>query len=138
MQLTTAILADDAAVLEGKLYVFGGGWDSIQVAAVPTMVARVALALVVRVEYSEALRDIPISIELLDEDDHPLGPRVEGVLNVGHAPRTRPGTPAFASQALRFEGLRIEAFGGYRFRVSSDDVELASVPFRVHKIPGLR
>src|SRR5437660_1761291 len=118
------MLADDAAVLDGKLYVFGGGWDSVQVASVPVTLARVALALVVRVEYNEALRDLPIQIELLDEDDQRLGPPIQGFLNAGHAPRTRPGTPVFVPQALRFENLRIEAPGGYRFRVSSEDDEL--------------
>jgi hypothetical protein len=61
-----------------------------------------ALALVFRIEYNEALADIPFVIELVDEDDRPVGPRIEGVINAGHPPRTRRGTPTFQPLAMTF------------------------------------
>ena len=139
VEVTTALLADAATVENGKLYVHGGGWSVINTRELPVTHASMALALIFRVEYSEALSDHAISIELLDEDDQAIGARVDGVIHVGHPPRTRPGTPAFVPQAIRFNLLRFEREGGYRFRVSVSGEEIASVPFRLlrqQKAPG--
>jgi hypothetical protein len=134
MDVTTLMLADDAAVLGGKLYVHGGGWDWVQVAAMPTTIARMALVVTFRVEYGEALTDHKLVIDLVDEDDQVTGDvRVEGTLTVGHPPGLRRGEASFVSQALRFEGLRFDHFAGYRFRIFLNDQEpaLASMPFRL-------
>jgi hypothetical protein len=131
MDVTTAMLADAASVESGKLFIHGGAWDTIDVGSVPAMQPTMALALVFRIEYDEALADIPIVIELLDEDDHPLGPRIEGVINAGHPPRTRRGTPTFQPLAMTFNMIPFDHEGGYRFKVSSGERELASAPFRV-------
>jgi hypothetical protein len=132
MRATTAMLADAARVEGGKLFVHGGGWDSITVPAIPAVHPCLALVLVFRVEYSEALEDIPIVIDLLDEDDQPMGPHIEATLNAGHAPRTKVGTPTFVPQTISFNMLPLNRAGGFRFRVMSRDAEIASVPFRVH------
>jgi hypothetical protein len=131
MDVTTAMLADAASVEGGKLFVHGGAWDTINVRAIPAVHPTIALVVVFRIQYDEALTDIPIVIELLDEDDQPLGPRIEGVVNAGHPPRTRRGTPTFHPLAMAFNMLPFDHEGGYRFRVTSGDRELASVPFRV-------
>jgi len=134
MQVTTAMLADAASVESGKLYVHGGGWDTIDVAAVPATHPTLALVLIFRIEYDEALADIPIVIELLDEDDKPLELRLEGKMNAGHPPRLRPGTATFHPLALPFAMLTFQREGGYRFRVTSQGREVASIPLRVRAI----
>jgi len=134
MQITTALLADAARVESGKLFVHGGAWDTIDVATIPAVHPTMALVLVIRVEYSEALSDIPLVIELIDEDDKPIGPRVEGIINAGHAPRTKRGTPTFQPVAMTFNLIAFDHEGGYRFRVSTGDHELASIPFRVRTV----
>lgn len=135
VEVTTAMLADAATVENGKLYVHGGAWSVINARDFPVTHPSMALALVFRVEYTEALEDHPIVIELLDEDDRPVGPRIDGIIHVGHPPRMRPGTPSFVPQAIRFNSLRFERDGGYRFRVAVHDEEVASVPFRVVRSP---
>ncbi len=135
MQVTTAMLADAASVERGKLFVHGGGWDNIDVAAIPAVHPTMALVLIFQIDYGEALDDIPIVIELLDEDDKPLELRIEGKINAGHPPRTRRGTPTFHPLALPFNMLTFDHEGGYRFRVTSGDDELASIPFRVRTMP---
>jgi hypothetical protein len=131
MDVTTAMLADAARVEAGKLFIHGGGWDLIQVPGLPFMQPCMALALIFRVPYDEALTDIPILIELVDEDENSMGPRIEGVINSGHPPRTRRGTPTFQPLAMSFNLLPFEHEGGYRFKVMTGDQELASIPFRV-------
>jgi hypothetical protein len=136
MEVTTAMLADAARVESGKLYIHGGAWDTIDVGAVPAVHPTMALALVFRIEYDQALADIPFLIELVDEDDRSLGPRIEGVMNAGHPPRTRRGTPSFQPLAMTFNMVSFDHEGGYRFKVVSQDRELASVPFRVRTAPS--
>jgi hypothetical protein len=135
MKATTAMLADAATVESGKLFVHGGGWDVINVGTIPATHPTMALVLILRIEYDEALADIPVIIELLDEDDKPLGPRLEGVVNAGHPPRTKRGTPTFHPLAVAFNMIPFPHEGGYRFRVTTGDSELASVPFRVRTTP---
>ena len=125
------MLADAAQVERGKLFVHGGGWDNISVANIPAVHPSMALVLLFRIEYDEALDDIPVSIDLVDEDDQPVGPHIEAVINAGHPPRTRRGTPTFVPQAITVTMLPLQRAGGFRYRVRSRDEELASVPFRV-------
>jgi hypothetical protein len=134
MDVTTAMLADAASVEDGKLFVHGGAWDVIDVHNTPAVHPTLALVLVFRIPYDEALADIPIVIELLDEDDQPAGPRMEGAINAGHPPRTRRGTPNFYPLQLTFNMLEFGHEGGYRFKVTSGDRELASVPFQVRTV----
>ncbi len=131
MIVTTAMLADAARVEGGKLYVHGGGWDRISTTSFPTTHSTLALALVFRIEYDEALNDIPITIVLETEDGEQMGPEIEGMINAGHAPGTDRGAPAFHPLAITLNGLQFESAGRYRFRVTSTDMELATVPFYV-------
>jgi hypothetical protein len=136
MRLTTSLLADAARVEGGKLYIHGGGWDRINVSGLPSTHPTMALVLIFEIPYDEALRDQSMSIHLLDEDDSPLGPEIKGMLNVGHAPRTKPGAPTFVPQAITIQLVTFERPGRYRFRVLTGDVELASVPFEVSLNPA--
>jgi hypothetical protein len=131
MEATTAMLADAASVERGKLFVHGGGWDTIDVAAIPATHPTMALVLVFRIDYDEALADIPILIELLDEDDKPRELRVEGRINAGHPPRLRRGMPTFHPLALTFNMLTFDHEGGYRFKVTSGEHDLASISLQV-------
>jgi hypothetical protein len=131
MDLTRAIIADAAVVQGGKLYVHGGGWDAIQANALPVTHPSLALAFVMRVEYSEAMTDIPIVIELLDDDEKAAGPRIDGKVRVGHPAIAQPGNPIFVPQAITFNVLQFARYGMYRFRVSSNGVTLGETPFRI-------
>lgn len=131
MEVTAAFLADAARVEAAKLYVHGGGWDTISVDEFPAMHPTMALVWILKIEYDEALDDIPMSVALLDEDDRPVGPRLEGVISTGHAPRQRRGAPNFVPQTLTLNMVPFEQQGGYRFKISSGDMELQSVSFRV-------
>lgn len=125
------MLADAASVEGGKLFVHGGAWDGIYVRNFPAVHPTMALVLVFRIEYDEALNDIPIVIELLDEDDRPAGQRIEGTLNAGHPPGTRRGTPTFHPLQVSFPMLEFSHEGGYRFKVTLGERQVASVPFQV-------
>lgn len=131
MELTRTLIADAAVVQGGKLYVHGGGWDTIQATALPVTHPSLALAFVMRVEYLEALTDIPFLIELVDDDERSLGVKLEGTVRVGHPAMHQPGSPVFVPQAVTFNLLQFTRFGTYRFRISSGGATLAEAPFRV-------
>jgi hypothetical protein len=135
MEATTAMLADAATVEKGKVFIHGGGWDTIDVGTTPVTHPTMALVLIFRIGYDEALAGIPIVIELLDEDNKPLQLRIEGRINAGHPPRLRRGMPTFHPLAMTFNMLTFDHEGGYRFRVSSGDDELASIPLWVRATP---
>jgi hypothetical protein len=131
MKITAAMLADAATVQQGKLYIHGGGWDAISVESLPATQPSMALAWIFRVEYAEALQDIPFIVDLLDEDDTPLDLRLEAAINVGHPPGSRPGDPTFVPFQWTLNLLPLPQAGGYRFRIRVEERELASIPFRV-------
>jgi len=125
------MLADNATVANGKLFIHGGGWDLIGAAASPTIHPTMALALVFQVEHSEALSDIPITVDLVDDDEQPVGVHADGTLNVGHPAGMKPGSALFVPYAIQLPPLQLNAPMTYRFKVQSGERELASVPFRV-------
>ena len=141
MDLMAALAADAAVVERGKLYIHGAGWDTVWAASFPVTHPTMALALLFRIEYSEALTDIPIAIELVDDDDQPVGiAKIEGKINVGHAPGTKPGQPIFVPQAITLPMLQFPKEGSYIFRIASGTRSLGTVTFRVAPaatIPGL-
>lgn len=136
MVVTTALLADAAVVADGKLYVHGGGWDTIYSLSFPTTQPTLAVALLIRVEYSEALTDLPVRVELLDEDENPAGPSMQASLNIGHPAGMKPGTPLFIPQAITLKSQSFARPGEYRFKISSGAHELASIPFRLAPLPA--
>jgi hypothetical protein len=131
MELARILIADAAVVQGGKLYIHGGGWDGIHANALPVTHPSLAIAFVMRVEYLEALTDIPIVIELLDDDEKPAGPRLDGKVRVGHPAIAQPGNPLFVPQAVTFNLLTFTRYGTYRFRLSGSGVTLGETPFRV-------
>lgn len=130
------MVADAAVKVEGKLYINGGGWNTIFTSHVPTTHPALALVLIFRVSWHEINEDIPILIELIDEDGQPLPLRGEGSLRVGAPPFVKKGVDLYDSYARMFYGLVFEKLGLYRFRVSSKDKELASVPIHVALMRG--
>ena len=64
------MLADAAAVLDGKLYVHGGGWDVIYSNQVPATHAAMALVLIFKLDWHEANENLPLAIQVQDEDRH--------------------------------------------------------------------
>ena len=67
MRLTTAMLADAAQVQGGKLFVLGGGFDTISARTVPVVHRSLTLAMVAEVDPDERHRDLEIAISLMDQ-----------------------------------------------------------------------
>jgi hypothetical protein len=131
MQVTTAMLADAATVAGGKLYVHGGGWNAIIATQIPANHPTLALALAFKMDWHEGNEDLPIVIELVNEDGKPAGVRVERTLRIAPTPIVKKGADLYEYTAHTFNGLRFDEYGAYRFQVVHDGQVLASVPLIV-------
>ncbi len=131
MKLTAAFLADAAQVTAGKLYVLGGAFDTVTARTFPAVHRSLAVVLIAEVGPGDRNRDLPIRIQLLDEDGGELGIESQGNLRVG-APSALPaGASSIVPLVSAFGNIRFPTPGGYVFRISHEDEELGQIPFRM-------
>ncbi len=133
MKLTAAFLADAAQVTAGKLYVLGGAFDTITARQFPAVHRSLAVVLVAEVGPGDRNRDLPIRIELLNEDGGSLGVESQGNLRVG-APSALPaGASSLVPLVSAFGNLRFPTAGGYVFHISHEEEEIGRIPFRIRQ-----
>lgn len=98
------LLADFAQVVQGKLYVMGGGWS-----VTGPQPSLSAIALKIEVPWTQSNRRHDFRVELVDADGRPVvlpGPEGEkpvvlsGSFEVGRPPGMPPGTPLDMPLAL--------------------------------------
>ncbi|MEN8040581.1 MAG: hypothetical protein ABFR95_03670 [Actinomycetota bacterium] len=134
MKLTSAMLADAAQVQSGKLFVLGGGFDTISVRELPAVHRNLSLVMVAEVGPEDRQRDLELHISLVDEDGQSLGVEAKGMLRVGAPPNLPPGSPSVVPIVSPFHNITFPDAKGYAFVVSLDDEELARVRFRIVKV----
>jgi hypothetical protein len=134
MRLTSAMLADAAQVQSGKLYVLGGGFDTISVRQLPATHRSVSLAMVAEVGPDERQQDLELLVELVDEDGAEIGVVAKGKLRVGAPPNLPPGSPSIVPIVSPFHNITFPEAKGYAFVVTVNGTELARVKFRVAKV----
>ena len=133
MKLTTAMLCDSAQVQSGKLFILGGGFDTINVPGLPATQRNLCLAMVAEVGQEDRQRDLELHISLLDEDGKAVGVEAKGKLRVGAPPNLPPGVPSVVPIVSPFQNITFAEAKGYVFVVTLEDEELARVRFRVVK-----
>lgn len=128
------MLADSAQVQGGKLFVLGGGFDTISARTFPVVHRNLTVALVAEVDPDERHRDLEIMISLIDEDGNALGVEAKGKMRVGAPPNLPPGSSSIVPIVSPFHNVRFEEPKGYAFVVSYEDEELARITFRVVEV----
>lgn len=134
MEIDYLLLAEHAEVIGNKLYLMGGGWDTMSVAEAPANV-RLTLAAGVRVEWDETNAPVPLLVRV-DDDDAQEVFRVEGQMNVGRPPNLAPGTSQL-SQMTFAVALSLPRFGGYRISLTAGPAERTlrrAIPFRLIRV----
>jgi hypothetical protein len=130
MELTTAMIADGAQQVGGKLYVLGGQWDRLMVSSFPAQHPTMAVVLVIKVEYNEALDRHHLDVQLT-LDGQPMDAKATGEIITGHSPGQVRGAPSFVPLALTFNDTVFENSGRYEWVITVDKDELARVPIEV-------
>jgi hypothetical protein len=128
------MLADSAQVQGGKLFVLGGGFDTISTPTLPVVHRNLTVALVAEIEPDERHRDLEIMISLIDEDGNALGIEAKGKMRVGAPPNLPPGSSTIVPIVSPFHNVRFEEAKGYAFVVSHEEQEMARITFRVAEV----
>lgn len=118
------LLADSAAVSEGKIFMLGGGWSLTSVPTPP-------FAVVIRIEvpWSEANEQHTLTLELLNDDFTPVTVQVPGQavpvvatgqFEVGRPPGMTRGSPLALPIVFNFQPLALAAGRRYVWRLVID------------------
>lgn len=117
------LLSDFAQVVQGKLYIMGGGWS-----VTGPQPSLSAIAVKIEVPWTQTNRRHEFKVELIDADGHPViltppageGPVVlMGHFEVGRPLGMSPGTPLDVPLALTIPPMPL-ASGRYVWRLTID------------------
>ncbi len=131
MNIEAFLLCDAATAPQGRLNILGA-FDSIYTRQLPFIHPACAIALRIRFEISEQ-GDHPVKILIIDEDAKPLGPKLQGNINV----KVKEGMDStIANLVLNFQRLKFEKYGTYRIDLTIDNQKITDLPFTVREIPN--
>lgn len=99
MEIEWLILADAAEIVNGKLYMMGGGWNRITANSGLPLTKSFGIAISVTVPWSHTNERHQMEIEFQDADGNVLG-KIGGAFEVGRAPGILKGTTQRAQLAL--------------------------------------
>lgn len=128
-----ALLADAVQAVQGKLFILGGGWDTLWVPRFPARHPSLAIGIRLRVPVSWAAETLKLSVELQDADGKPLlpTPLSQNIkLSPGHQ-RSQHATDFGLVRSFTFNNLPFRAEGSYSFVISTDDEPVSRLRFTV-------
>lgn len=132
-----ALLADSVQAVRGKLFVLGGGWDTLWVPRLPARHPSLAIGLRLRIPVSWQSDTVKLSVELQDADGKALLPRplsqdIKLPTNAQHPP----GATDFGLiRSFTFNNLSFETEGAFSFVISVDGQPESRIRFTVRVRP---
>ena len=134
-RVDVALLADSVQAIAGKLYVLGGGWDTLYVAKFPARHPSLGIGIRFRVPWSFQAERFSVSIDLIDEDGKSLfgERRVTQAIPVRRPQHLPSGSDVSVVRAFTFNSLPLPRAGGFAFRVLVDDAEVSRLRFWVRE-----
>ncbi|MGA1979276.1 MAG: hypothetical protein ABSG99_01760 [Sedimentisphaerales bacterium] len=130
MNIEAFLLCDAATDQQGKLNILGA-FDNIWTRKLPTV--HPACAVVARIRFEKVEEgNHPIRIHIIDEDGKPIGPNLQGAINVKVVGDV---DSSVANIVLNIQRLKFEKYGQYRIDLEIDGDIKASLPFHVREIP---
>lgn len=118
--LEFALLADAVQAVDGKLYVLGGGWDTLIVGHFPVRHHTLAIGLRLRVPWSSESQQVRFDVGLQDADGNSLLPDdIHHVIDM--SPRAPGNQQDFGVvRSVTFNNLTFQAAGDYSFVITLD------------------
>lgn len=115
-----AFLADAVQALQGKLYVLGGGWDTLFVSSFPVRHPTLAIGIRLRIPWSRAGETVRIGVDLQDEDGARVlpGPELTHEVRVKRPEGLPHGTDIGLVRSFTFNNLSFTKPGAYSFVIS--------------------
>ena len=131
MNIEAFLLCDAATEQQGKLNVLGA-FDNIYAKQLPAIHPACAIALRIRFGISEE-GSHPVKILVIDEDAKPVGPKLEGCVNI----KVMEGMDStVANLILNIQRLKFEKYGKYRIDLTINNQTITDLPFTVREIPN--
>ena len=131
MNIEAFLLCDAATDQMGKLNILGA-FDHLFVKKMPAKHPSCAIVGRIRFERFEE-GDHKIRVQMIDEDAKPLGPNLDGNMNVHFTGNIDSVVSNFI---LNIQGLQLEKYGQYRIDLSLDGQIKASLPFYAMEPPA--
>ncbi len=131
-----ALLADSVQAVRGKLFVLGGGWDTLWVQGFPARHPSLAIGLRLRIPTSWSSDDLTLSVELQNADGGPLLPRpLTQTINLprNHDPQA---TDIGLVRSFTFNNLVFPQPGSYSFVISVESEPVSRLRFIVRQRPA--
>lgn len=134
MQVNSAILADFVQENHGKLYITGGGIDTLFAKTVPVRHPSLGIAFRLTLSPAELGRTHELEILLVNAD----GGRIATVKAKIQADRPvqSTGWPVSVPLAINFAQIEFPAFGDYQFELMVNNSSINTIPFRVVQAPA--
>lgn len=130
-----ALLADSVQAVRGKLYVLGGGWDTLWVRGFPARHPSLAIGLRLRIPTSWHSENVSLSVDLQDADGGAMLPRPLTQL-IGLPRNEDPlATDVGLVRSFTFNNLSFPRGGSYSFVISVDDDPVSRLRFIVRERP---
>lgn len=131
-----ALLADAVQAVRGKLFILGGGWDTLWVARFPARHPSLAIGLRLRVPVSWVSEQLDLSVELQDVDGHPLLPKpLTHEIKLSGGRESSTATDFGLVRSFTFNNLIFQQEGPYSFVISVDDEPVSRLRFTVRARP---
>ena len=136
MQVNSAILADFVQENHGKLYITGGGIDTLFANTVPVRHPSLGIAFRLTLSPAELGRTHQLEILLVNAD----GGRIATVNAKIQAERPIQGTGWLVSVplAINFAQIEFPAYGDYQFDLMLNNSSINTIPFRVVQAPNVQ
>ena len=134
MQVDSAILADFVQENHGKLYITGGGIDTLSVNAVPVRHPSLGIAFRLILSPAELGRSHQLEILLVNADGGRIA-TVTAKIQVDRPSQGTAGWPVSVPLAINIAQIEFPAFGTYQFELMLNNSSIKDIPFRVIQIP---
>lgn len=138
MEVEWLILADAAQVVGAKLYLLGGGWDTLAVNTALPVDQKCALSMSILVPWNETNQKHSFEVEIVSEDNNTEVPKslvkVGGQFEVGRPPGIRQGQQQRFQLAIDMN-LRIETAGAKTVIARVEGQEMRRLEFIVISHP---
>ena len=115
-----AIIADSVITAEGKLYVQGGGWDTIGSATFPFRQPRIGIGVPLRIPWNRTNEMHTLSLRIVDQDENKIAlgeappgsdapdgkvREIKGQFNLGRPPFLSVGDSQIVPIAMNLDGI---------------------------------
>ncbi len=137
MQVDSAILADFVQENHGKLYITGGGIDTLFANAVPVRHPSLGIAFRLTLSPAELGRSHQLEILLVNADGGRLA-TVTAKIQADRPPQGTTGWPVSVPLAINFANIEFPAFGDYQFDLMVNNSSIKDIRFRVVPAPSVQ